>query len=130
MRTPIPQPTKAKSKGGATEEEIPIFHHGVAYVNMAPLLYPGVSKIRGAYIVRPYLETEVFEKTRRKGNLSEEAARMASGMTRVLQSAMGQKPPAPSKQAKADAKAKVSDQGPVVQSPISTNPGSNLWTGY
>lgn len=66
-----------------------------------------VFRICGAYLVRPFLENEVMEKTRRKGNLSEEAARIASGMSRTLMSSMAQKTPAPSKQGKNDAKAKV-----------------------
>ena len=57
--------------------------------------------------MKPFLESEVFEKTKRKGNLSEEAARVASGMSRTLVSAIGQKASAPAKQGKADAKAKV-----------------------
>ena len=44
MRTPVQQATKAKGKQGALEEDIPISFHGVAYVNMAPLLYPGVKR--------------------------------------------------------------------------------------
>ena len=107
MRTPVPQAAKTKGKG-VGDEEVLIFYHGVAYVNMAPLLYPGVTKIRGAYLVKPFLEADVYEKTKRKMNLAEEAARMASGMSRMLHSAMGQKAPAPSKTAKTDAKAKVS----------------------
>ena len=66
-------------------------------------------RIRGAYLVKPYIETEVYEKTKRKGALAEEAARVASGMSRTLASAMAQKAPAPSKQGKADAKTKVSN---------------------
>lgn len=107
MRTPIQQAAKAKGKQGSLEEDIPISYHGVAYVNMAPLLYPGVKRIRGAYLVKPYIETEVYEKTKRKGALAEEAARVASGMSRTLASAMALKAPAPSKQGKADAKTKV-----------------------
>ena len=57
--------------------------------------------------MKPFLESEVFEKTKRKGNLAEEAARVASGMSRTLVSAMGQKAAPTAKQAKADAKAKV-----------------------
>ena len=57
--------------------------------------------------MKPYIETEVYEKTKRKGALAEEAARVASGMSRTLASAMAQKAPAPSKQGKADAKTKV-----------------------
>ena len=44
MRTPIQQAAKAKGKQGSLEEDIPISYHGVAYVNMAPLLYPGVKR--------------------------------------------------------------------------------------
>jgi len=45
MRTPVQQATKAKGKQGSLEEDIPISFHGVAYVNMAPLLYPGVKRL-------------------------------------------------------------------------------------
>jgi len=44
MRTPVQQAAKAKGKQGSLEEDIPISYHGVAYVNMAPLLYPGVKR--------------------------------------------------------------------------------------
>ncbi|XP_022106996.1 cilia- and flagella-associated protein 70-like isoform X2 [Acanthaster planci] len=78
MRMPMPTAAKAKGK----EEENPIFFHGVAYVNLAPLLYPGVNKIRGAFRVHAYCETEMMEKTKRKGGLADEAARMATSMYR------------------------------------------------
>lgn len=54
-----------------------------------------------------FIENEVFDKTKRKGALAEEAARVASGMSRTLASAMAQKAPPPSKQGKTDAKTKV-----------------------
>lgn len=57
--------------------------------------------------MKPFIENEVFDKTKRKGTLAEEAARIASGMSRTLASAMAQKAPPPSKQGKADAKTKV-----------------------
>ncbi|XP_030432928.1 cilia- and flagella-associated protein 70 isoform X3 [Gopherus evgoodei] len=41
-----------------------IFFHGVAYVNMVPLLYPGVKRIRGAFRVFAYQDSEVFGKTK------------------------------------------------------------------
>ena len=44
VRTPIQQATKAKGKQAAVEEDVSISYHGVAYVNMAPLLYPGVRR--------------------------------------------------------------------------------------
>ncbi|KAK3728400.1 hypothetical protein QZH41_017640 [Actinostola sp. cb2023] len=128
VRTPFPQATKSKGKQTAAEEEVPISYHGVAYVNMAPLLYPGVNRIHGAYLVRPFLENEVIERTKRKGNLSEEAARIASGMSRTLVSAMAQKVPPPSKQGKTDAKAKPSGAGlkPDVGSEIDSSEVKNV----
>ncbi|XP_072337875.1 cilia- and flagella-associated protein 70 isoform X2 [Scyliorhinus torazame] len=68
-RQPLALPAKAggkTSKTEKTEEEGPVSFHGVAYVNMAPLLYPGVKRIRGAYTIHPYNEFEIFEKTKRK----------------------------------------------------------------
>ncbi|XP_022809680.1 cilia- and flagella-associated protein 70-like [Stylophora pistillata] len=123
MRTPIQQATKAKGKQSSLEEEIPISFHGVAYVNMAPLLYPGVKRIRGAYLVKPFIENEVFDKTKRKGTLAEEAARVANGMGRTLASAMALKAPPPSKQGKADAKTKPS--AAVLKPDVSTEGESN-----
>ncbi|XP_023574213.1 cilia- and flagella-associated protein 70 [Octodon degus] len=46
------------------EDESQLSFHGVAYVNMVPLLYPGVRRIRGAFHVHPYLDTTVYEKTK------------------------------------------------------------------
>ncbi|XP_031552846.1 cilia- and flagella-associated protein 70-like [Actinia tenebrosa] len=128
MRTPLPQTTKSKGKQTASEEEVAISYHGVAYVNMAPLLYPGVTRIRGAYLVKPYLENEVLEKTKRKGNLAEEAARIASGMSRTLASAMAQKLPAPSKQGKNEPKPKPSAAAlkPEMGSDIDTTEMKNV----
>ncbi|XP_032857451.2 cilia- and flagella-associated protein 70 isoform X2 [Tyto alba] len=59
----------SSSKGRATkaekgDEDKQIFFHGVAYVNMVPLLCPGVKQIRGAYRVFTYQDREVFEKTK------------------------------------------------------------------
>lgn len=75
--------------------------------SLRPFCYYFIHRIRGAYLVRPFIENEVYEKTKRKGTLAEEAARVASGMSRTLASAMAQKAPPPSKQGKADAKTKV-----------------------
>ncbi|KAL7979102.1 hypothetical protein Chor_015126 [Crotalus horridus] len=68
-RVPLVTSTKVKAgkgdKGGATiggTEEDPISFHGVAYVSLVPLLYPGVKRIRGAFRVFPYHDSEVFEK--------------------------------------------------------------------
>ncbi|XP_074088928.1 cilia- and flagella-associated protein 70 isoform X2 [Macrotis lagotis] len=55
---------KGKSTKDKTEDDGQVFFHGVAYVNMVPLLYPGVKKIRGAFRVYPYIDGQVYEKTK------------------------------------------------------------------
>ncbi|XP_029857657.1 LOW QUALITY PROTEIN: cilia- and flagella-associated protein 70 [Aquila chrysaetos chrysaetos] len=52
------------SKADKGDEDKQIFFHGVAYVNMVPLLCPGVKQIRGAFRVFTYQDSEVFEKTK------------------------------------------------------------------
>ncbi|CAH1791968.1 unnamed protein product, partial [Owenia fusiformis] len=73
-------PTAGKGKKGANDDDGHFSFHGVCYINMAPLLYPGVKRIRGAYKVHAFLEHDVAEKTSRKGGLAEEAAKIASGI--------------------------------------------------
>ncbi|XP_072125634.1 cilia- and flagella-associated protein 70 isoform X1 [Mobula birostris] len=75
-RVPLAGPTKGgkSSKIDKTEDEGPISFHGIAYVNMAPLLYPGVRRIRGAYPIVAYNEAEIFEKTKRKKSFSRETS--------------------------------------------------------
>ncbi|XP_074152943.1 cilia- and flagella-associated protein 70 isoform X3 [Sminthopsis crassicaudata] len=64
-RVPIIPVIKGKSaKVDKTEDEGQVFFHGVAYVNMVPLLYPGVKRIRGAFRVYPYADGTVYEKTK------------------------------------------------------------------
>lgn len=36
--------------------------HGVAFVDLRHLLYPGVKHMRGAFIIQPFSEEEVLEK--------------------------------------------------------------------
>ncbi|XP_059835276.1 cilia- and flagella-associated protein 70 isoform X2 [Hypanus sabinus] len=73
-RVPLTAPTKGGkgSKIDKAEDEGPISFHGIAYINMAPLLYPGVRRIRGAYPIVAYNEAEIFEKTKRKKSFSQE----------------------------------------------------------
>ncbi|NXS22482.1 CFA70 protein, partial [Mystacornis crossleyi] len=52
------------SRAEKGDEDKQIAFHGVAYVNMMHLLCPGVKKIRGAFRVFSYEDSEVFEKTR------------------------------------------------------------------
>ncbi|XP_006887628.1 PREDICTED: tetratricopeptide repeat protein 18-like [Elephantulus edwardii] len=65
--TRVPLIAAAKGKGGKadkSDDDSPLSYHGVAYVNMVPLLYPGVNRIRGAFHVYPYLDSTVYEKTK------------------------------------------------------------------
>ncbi|XP_072734701.1 cilia- and flagella-associated protein 70 isoform X4 [Ciconia boyciana] len=63
-RMSVASPSKGKtSKADKGDEDKQIFFHGVAYVNMVPLLCPGVKQVRGAFRVFTYEDSEVFEKT-------------------------------------------------------------------
>lgn len=106
MRLPMPSITKGKVKQQSSDEDQNVTFHGVAYVNMAPLLYPGIKKIQGAYLVKPYIDSEVLEKTKRKGNLLEEAAQISSGINRMVTPSVPAKL-AVSKTAAKDTKPKV-----------------------
>uniref|UniRef100_A0A669PN53 Cilia and flagella associated protein 70 n=1 Tax=Phasianus colchicus TaxID=9054 RepID=A0A669PN53_PHACC len=64
-RMPVTSSSKGKtSKVDKGDEDRQIFFHGVAYVNMMPLLCPGVKRIRGAFRVFAYQDSEVLEKVR------------------------------------------------------------------
>ncbi|XP_056020647.1 cilia- and flagella-associated protein 70-like isoform X13 [Ostrea edulis] len=79
----LPQPAAAKGKkpglggGKLKDDEGSISYHGVAFVNLAPLLYPGVKRIRGAYKVHAYTDHAMHEKTKRKTGFGEEAGKIA-----------------------------------------------------
>ncbi|XP_076981040.1 cilia- and flagella-associated protein 70 isoform X2 [Tamandua tetradactyla] len=65
--TRVPLITAPKGKAAKidkNEDENQLSFHGVTYVNMVPLLYPGVKRIRGAFHVYPYLDSTVYEKTK------------------------------------------------------------------
>ncbi|EPQ06780.1 Tetratricopeptide repeat protein 18 [Myotis brandtii] len=64
-RVPLVTAPKGKAaKFDKMDDENALSFHGVAYVNMVPLLYPGVKRIRGAFHVYPYLDSTVYEKTK------------------------------------------------------------------
>ncbi|NXF35177.1 CFA70 protein, partial [Nyctibius bracteatus] len=64
-RMPVASASKGKpSKADKGDEDKQIFSHGVAYVNVVPLLCPGVKQVRGAFRVFTYKDSEVFEKTK------------------------------------------------------------------
>lgn len=53
-------------------------YHGVVYVDMQPLLYPGATQIRGAYKIHPFAENDYTTKTKRKVGIADEALRVVS----------------------------------------------------
>ncbi|XP_061617504.1 cilia- and flagella-associated protein 70 isoform X4 [Phyllopteryx taeniolatus] len=73
----IMKSTIANEKSGATsklqaDEDPHIPCHGVAFIDMGRLLYPGVTHIRGAYSIQPYSSTLLLNKTRRNISLLKE----------------------------------------------------------
>ncbi|XP_045076940.1 cilia- and flagella-associated protein 70-like [Coregonus clupeaformis] len=69
MRSPQVGATKGgkagKDKGG--EDETQLSFHAVAYVDMAPLLYPGARRIRGAYRLYPFYGSDLLVKPGTQG---------------------------------------------------------------
>ena len=51
-------------KGKGKEEEAVVSHHGVAYLNLSPLLYPGNTKIAGAFTLHHFSPSDVASKVR------------------------------------------------------------------
>ncbi|XP_008403872.1 cilia- and flagella-associated protein 70 isoform X2 [Poecilia reticulata] len=83
MRTSIPL-----SRLGDENPEIPF--HGLIFVDTGRLLYPGVSRIRGAYTVHPFYESELLNKTKRKASVLKEQAKIATVLAKSRASiAMG-----------------------------------------
>ncbi|XP_070822382.1 cilia- and flagella-associated protein 70 [Chaetodon trifascialis] len=82
MRSLAPLAKAAETKPLAEENpEIPF--HGVAFVDMGRLLYPGVSRIRGAYSVQPFSEAELLKKARRSVSVLKEQAKAAASLVKA-----------------------------------------------
>ncbi|CAH8615170.1 unnamed protein product [Dicrocoelium dendriticum] len=75
---------KTKRSGsvvGNKDREMSCEHHGVAYVNLIPLLYPGTTKVSGAYRVVPFNEEECVAKTKfKKSVLSDSSSTEMKGL--------------------------------------------------
>lgn len=96
-----------KTKG--KEEEALVSYHGVVYIDLAPLLYPGVNKIRGAYCVHPFNETELEDKLAMKSCLDEKTMKKIIGSTTSLSQLTNPKqPPAGGKNTRAETRVKQS----------------------
>lgn len=55
-------------------------YHGVVYIDMQPLLYPGATQIRGAYKIHPFTDSEYMTKTKRKMGIADEALKVISNL--------------------------------------------------
>ncbi|RUS91269.1 hypothetical protein EGW08_000981 [Elysia chlorotica] len=73
----LPQPSGGKGK---KEDDTTVGFHGVSFLNLAPLLYPGVKCIRGAFKVVGYTDYALNEKTKRRSGISDEATKIAFNM--------------------------------------------------
>ncbi|KAH3852510.1 hypothetical protein DPMN_095020, partial [Dreissena polymorpha] len=73
----LPQPAGGKGK---KDDDGSVSFHGVAFINLAPLLYPGVKRIRGAYKIYSYTDQALYEKTKRRAGFGEEAAKIANNI--------------------------------------------------
>ncbi|MBN3289296.1 CFA70 protein, partial [Polypterus senegalus] len=113
MRIPIITMVEAgkgsKDKGHPTvqaEEEVSIAWHGMAFVDMAPLLYPGVKRIRGAHRIFPINEEYLYEKTKRQKSILKENYKQTTLIARGSDSSVPGTPGAKAgKGAKEDKKA-------------------------
>ncbi|KAA0706143.1 Cilia- and flagella-associated protein 70 [Triplophysa tibetana] len=80
MRCPQTKPTdagkNAKEKQARNIDEISF--HGVVYVDLAPLLYPGVRRIHGTYRIHPFNESELQAKAQRTHSVLKEMSRPPS----------------------------------------------------
>lgn len=57
VRTLVPTGVKGKR-----DEDLAMSYHGVAYIDMAHLLYPGATRIKGAFKIQPYSDNEYSSK--------------------------------------------------------------------
>ncbi|KAM6957236.1 cilia- and flagella-associated protein 70 [Aplochiton taeniatus] len=88
------------AKAGKTpaEDDSQISFHGVAYVDMAPLLYPGAKRIRGAYRVYPFYDVDVLAKAKRTVSVLRENAKAGANQGKGrTNSSLGSCKAAPSK---------------------------------
>ncbi|XP_029354363.1 cilia- and flagella-associated protein 70 [Echeneis naucrates] len=80
LSAPFGKEIESKQPG---EENPEIPFHGVAFVDMAQLLYPGISRIRGAYRIHPFSETELLNKSKRSVSVLKEYAKAAANQIKA-----------------------------------------------
>ncbi|KFV66028.1 Tetratricopeptide repeat protein 18, partial [Dryobates pubescens] len=103
-RVALAPPSKGKSsKADKGDEDKQLSFHGVAYVNVVPLLCPGVTCIRGAFPVHSYQDSEVLEKTKRQQSAFRDLrTQLSLSKEGLWTSGTGSPRPAPSKAQKED----------------------------
>ncbi|XP_046893282.1 cilia- and flagella-associated protein 70 [Hypomesus transpacificus] len=98
MQAGAPKGGKPGKPATQAEDESQISFHGVAYVDMAPLLYPGARRIRGAYRLYPFYDSELLAKAKRNVSVLKESTRAPATQGRGrAPSSMGSCKAAPSK---------------------------------
>ncbi|XP_054869735.1 cilia- and flagella-associated protein 70 [Amphiprion ocellaris] len=76
------------AKLGESSPEIPF--HGVAFVDMGKLLYPGVKRIRGAFSVQLFTEAELLSKAKRTVSVLKDQVKAAANQAKArARSALG-----------------------------------------
>ncbi|XP_044211098.1 cilia- and flagella-associated protein 70 isoform X1 [Thunnus albacares] len=83
MRSLAPTGKAAETAKLLAEEDPQIPFHGVAFVDMGRLLYPGVTRIRGAYSIRPFSETELLNKAKRSVSVLKKQAKAAASQLKA-----------------------------------------------
>ncbi|XP_035855669.1 cilia- and flagella-associated protein 70 isoform X3 [Sander lucioperca] len=86
MRALAPLTKETKTQA---EENPEIPFHGVAFVDMGQLLYPGVSRIRGAYSIQPFSEAELLKKAKRSVSVLKEQANAAANQAKACAASAG-----------------------------------------
>ncbi|KAM7015019.1 cilia- and flagella-associated protein 70 [Tautogolabrus adspersus] len=82
MRSSAPLAKMAETK--LPDEENPeIPFHGVAFVDLGRLLYPGVRRIRGAYSIQPFSEAELRNKAKQSVSVLKEQAKAAANLVKA-----------------------------------------------
>ncbi|KAM4620358.1 cilia- and flagella-associated protein 70 [Polymixia lowei] len=90
MRSSVQGSKGGKASRPLAEDDQQLSFHGVVYVDMGPLLYPGATRIRGAYRVHPFSEADLLAKTKRTASVLKEQARPpASQVKQRANSAVG-----------------------------------------
>nr|XP_023666401.1 cilia- and flagella-associated protein 70 isoform X2 [Paramormyrops kingsleyae] len=118
-------PQTGLSRGGKpardkaqVEDEAQLSFHGVVYVDLAPLLYPGVRRIHGAYSLHPFYEADMQDKTKRSTSILRE------GVRQLRQQGVGRAPPSVGSAPCRTASGKTLDKGAKGPKEATKKPGT------